>query len=131
MSLVHTPPPPPVPPPHKHFLLTWTSFTLHFCIYNYCFSVLHCSNHQRRRFTLVPMKETSQSLLSFSLETVYPPLFLPTLQMGKNSVPLTLFSHLTDGEKQCTPSLFLPTLQMGKNSVPLTLFPHLTDGEKE
>ena len=62
------------------------------------------------------MKETSQSLLSFSLETVY---------------PHTLSPHLTDGEKQCTPPLFLPTLQMGKNSVPLTLFPHLTDGEKQ
>ena len=42
-------------------------------------------------------------MLSFSLETVYPP---------------TLSSHLTDGEKQCTPTLFFPTLQMGKNNVP-------------
>ena len=48
-------------------------------------------------------------------ETVYPPLFFPTLQMGKKSVPPTLFPHLTDGGKQCTPHSF----------------PHLTDGEKE
>ena len=79
-------------------------------------------------------------------ETVYPPLFFPTLQMGKNSVPPTLFPHHTDGEKQCTPHsffppyrwgktvyppLFSPTLQMGRKSVPPTLFPHLTDGEKQ
>ena len=64
----------------------------------------------------------------------------------RNSVPPTLFPHLTDGEKECTPhsfpppyrwgktvypSLFFPTLQMGRKSVPLTYFPHLTDGEKQ
>ena len=64
----------------------------------------------------------------------------------RNSVPATLFPHLTDGEKECTPHsfsppygwgervyppLFFPTLQMGRKSVPPTLFPHLTDGEKQ
>ena len=63
---------------------------------------------------------------------MYPPLFFPTLQMGKNNVPPhsfsppyrwgktvyphTLFPHLTDGEKQCTPPLFFPTLQMERKS---------------
>ena len=63
-------------------------------------------------------------------------LFLPTLQMGRNSEPHTVSPHLTDGEKQWTPhcfsppyrwgetvnpTLFLPTLQMGRNSEPCTL----------
>ena len=40
-------------------------------------------------------------------ERVYPSLFSPTLQMGKNSVPPTLSPHLTDGEKEWT-TLFFP-----------------------
>ena len=54
-------------------------------------------------------------------ETVYPPLFFPTLQMGKNSVPPTLFPHLTDGEKQCTPHSFSPPYRWGER-VDYTLF---------
>ena len=55
-------------------------------------------------------------------ETVYPPLFFPTLRMRKNSVPPTLFPHLTDEEKQCTPHSFSPPYRWGER-VDYTLFP--------
>ena len=54
-------------------------------------------------------------------ETVYPPLFFPTLQMGRKSVPPTFFPHLTDGEKQCTPHCFSPPYGWGER-VDYTLF---------
>ena len=63
-------------------------------------------------------------------ETVYPPLFFPTLQMGKNSVPPTLFPHLTDGEKQCTPHSFSPPYRWGKTVYPPLFFPTLQMGRK-
>ena len=85
----------------------------------------------KQRFTLL-LREGNKPVIALIL-------FLPTLQMGKNSVPPHSFSppyrwgktvyphtlspHLTDGEKQCTPTLFSPTLQMGKNSVPPHSFP--------
>ena len=94
----------------------------------------------------MPMKETSQSLLSFSLETVYPSLFFPTLQMGKNSVPPHSFSPPYRWGKTVYPSLFFPTLQMERKSelhsfspsvrwkfesVPHTLFSHCNKMGKE
>ena len=78
-------------------------------------------------------------------ETVYPPLFFPTLQMGRKSVPPTLFPHLTDGEKQCTPHsfsppyrwgervyppLFSPPYRWGKTVYPPLFFPTLRMGRK-
>ena len=80
------------------------------------------------------MKETSsnKSMLSFSLETVYPPhSFSPPYRWGKTVYPHILFPHLTDGEKQCTPHSFPPPYRWGKTMYPPTLFPHLTDGEKQ
>ena len=63
-------------------------------------------------------------------ERVYPPLFSPTLQMGRNSVPSTVFPHLTDGEKECTPHSFPPPYRWGETVYPPLFFPTLQMGRK-
>ena len=48
----------------------------------------------------------------------------------RNSVPATLFPHLTDGEKECTPHSFSPPYRWGKTVYPPLFFPTLRMGRK-
>ena len=50
----------------SHFLLNWTSFTFRFCVHYNCFSVLHCSNHQRR-ITVTILYEGSKPVIALLL----------------------------------------------------------------